>query len=312
MASGTLIDIHSHIYPEWYLDELRLRTQVPYIKTGGDGDRLVVIPETEGVPLTPAYWSVDEKLRFMDGVGIAVSLVSAGNPWLGFLDDSVRSPEWANRINLDLSTWSESSPHRLFALGVLPTSSIVHCVQATQAVSQRPSLKGFITGTDICGLGFDEPELDQLWEALDKAGCIVLVHPGAEWLRSARDSLGLTVGVSFPLETTIAASRLLLARVPERFPKIRFLLAHGGGTLPFILGRLDHVWRHSSPPSELARSFYADALVYSERTMEFVADRLGEGRLMWGSDHPFSMPDAPGVSVPADVRAGTARALLDL
>lgn len=312
-VAAPLIDVHSHIYPGWYLDELRRRTKAPYVKSGEREERLIVIPETSGVPLTSAFWSIEEKLGFMDRLGIGVSLLSPGNPWLGFVDDQVLSPEWTDRINLDMATLAGSAPSRLLALGALPASSIEHCVQATEVMAERDSIKGFISGTDVCGLAFDEPQLDQLWEALDGHRCIVLVHPGAAWLSSTVDGLGLSVGVSFPLETTIAAARLLLARVPERFPNIRFLLAHGGGSLPFLLGRLDHVWeRASTLPSEAARKFYVDALVYSERTMRFVADRLGEGRVMWGSDHPFSEPEAPDESMTMDVRRGTAKTFLEL
>ena len=290
-----MIDIHSHLYLEWYLDELRKRTEAPCVSEMDGSERLIVIPGTAGVPLTPVYWSIEEKVRYMDAVGIEASLLSPGNPWLGFLEDA-KALEWAERTNLGFASLTESSPDRLYALGVLPMSSIGDCLRALGVIREHPALKGVISGTEVCGLPFDEPELDPLWETLDDLECMVLVHPGAVTMRSPKDGLGLTVGVSFPLETTVAAARLLLAEVPERFPNIRFVLAHGGGALPFLLGRLDHVWNAPSAPSEMARRFYIDSLVYEKRTRTFASQRLGEDRLMWGSDHPFSMPD------PSDVR----------
>jgi predicted TIM-barrel fold metal-dependent hydrolase len=99
-----------------------------------------------------------------------------------------------------------------------------------------------------------------LWEALEASACILMIHPGMASLTSGRHVFGLTTGVSFPLETTVAAARLLLAGVPSGWPRVKFFLAHGGGALPYLLGRLDHVWgeegRSGPRPSEIARRFY--------------------------------------------------------
>lgn len=229
-------DLHSHLYPEWYLDELRERPAPPLVSRSPEGERLVVIPDTEGVPLSPAFWSVDEKIRFMDEWGIEMSLLSPGNPWLTFLAGDERSSRWADRINEDMASLAERSGGRLLTLGVLPASTIGDCVAAVERARERAHVRGFITGSEICGMDLDDDGLDPLWEALEASACILMIHPGMASLSSRRHLFGLTIGVSFPLETTVAASRLLLAGVPSGWPRVKFFLAHGGGALPICLG----------------------------------------------------------------------------
>lgn len=305
-----LVDIHSHIYLGWYLDELRRRTHAPFISSTTGGERLVVVPGTAGVVLTPAYSSIQEKLRYMDRVGITLTLLSFGNPWLDFVDGQ-RSVQWAERINSGLASFVQAAPDRLRALGVLPNLSVKHCVREVSVAGDRLQLNGFITGTNICGLPFDDPELDPLWQVLDEQESILLIHPGREALDSSVDALGLTVGVSFPLETTVAASRLLIASVPQRFNNIRFVLAHGGGALPFLIARLDHIWGSHGNAIAAARGFYADSLVYDEETLRFAESRFGVDRLMWGSDHPFTAPGKPSAgALASSIASATASSLL--
>jgi aminocarboxymuconate-semialdehyde decarboxylase len=101
--------MHSHLYPEWYLDELRERSTPPLVSRSPEGERLVVIPDTEGVPLSPAFWSVVEKIRFMDEWGIEMSLLSPGNPWLTFLAGT--RDRLAGRI-ASTRTWLRSRNYR--------------------------------------------------------------------------------------------------------------------------------------------------------------------------------------------------------
>jgi aminocarboxymuconate-semialdehyde decarboxylase len=134
-------------------------------------------------------------------------------------------------------------------------------------------------------------------------------------LPSGRYAMSLTFGVSFPLETTVAAARLILADVPTRWPRVKFLLSHGGGTLPYLLGRLDQVWGEGDgkgpPPSQTARRFYADSILYSSEALAFAARSFGHDRVMWGSDHPFYQPEGVDETV-SPIKRGAAKTFLEI
>jgi aminocarboxymuconate-semialdehyde decarboxylase len=287
------IDIHTHLYPEPYLDLLRSREAFPRIRTSADGEVIETVIEGRGFPLSAGFWSVDEKLAFMDRWGLQKSLVSIGNPWLRFIDDTEESVAVARELNNQYAAIAKTQS-RLEALGVLPSWDLDGAVNEVERLASEGILKGIATGPSLCGKTLDDPELEPLWERLSVARMIVQIHPGEYALDGAL--LGLTAAINFPCETTIAAARLLEAKVLLRYPEIRFLLAHGGGALPFLLGRLDHFSNAtgSERPSVQAREFFTDNVVYQDRVLGLVYQAFGPDRLMFGSDHPFdARPEPP-------------------
>jgi aminocarboxymuconate-semialdehyde decarboxylase len=103
--------------------------------------------------------------------------------------------------------------------------------------------------------------------------------------------------IGFPMETATAAARLILSGIFERFPKLNVVLAHGGGFLPYQLGRLDHGYharaalreRLPNPPSAYLRNIYCDSLVHNDAALRYLLERVGADRVVLGSDYPFDM-----------------------
>jgi aminocarboxymuconate-semialdehyde decarboxylase len=101
------------------------------------------------------------------------------------------------------------------------------------------------------------------------------------------------------METTVALARLVMAGVLHRHPALRLVASHGGGTIPYLAGRLDAGWRSDpslaarapSPPSAVLGQLYLDAVVYHERALAAAADLVGSDHLAFGTDHPFSIAD---------------------
>jgi aminocarboxymuconate-semialdehyde decarboxylase len=138
--------------------------------------------------------------------------------------------------------------------------------------------------------------------------------------------------VGMPAEGARAACSLIFGGVLERLPRLRIMLAHGGGAFPFTLGRIEHGYHArpdlcavnvSRPPREFARRFYVDSLVHDERALRFLLDAFGAERIALGSDYPFPLgEDRPGTliesldDVPGEARArllaGTALEFLGL
>ncbi|MCG3772585.1 MAG: hypothetical protein JW384_03800 [Nitrosomonadaceae bacterium] len=116
----------------------------------------------------------------------------------------------------------------------------------------------------------------------------------------------MPVAVGFPLETTIALARLVFAGVLHRYPGVRVVGSHGGGTIPFLAGRLDAGWRSDpllvdampTPPSEVLDRLFLDAVLYHPRALLAAADLVGVEHLMFGTDHPFSISD-PSTNIEA-------------
>jgi predicted TIM-barrel fold metal-dependent hydrolase len=301
-----LIDAHSHIYPRLYVDLLKARTEIPRVAEH-DGREFFVIFEEEqaagpggGRPFDRTYTDLDEKVAFMDRNSIARTVVSVGNPWLDPFRGS-DSAEIARELNAELATYEVRTSGRVLGMGVLPADSVESAIQVAREVARTPGLYGLVSGRRISGHLLDDEALEPLWAALAEIRLPLLIHPhyaaAADQLKGFGHALPVSVG--FPFETTIAVARLVFAGVLHRHADLRLICSHGGGVLPFLAGRVDAGWRSDAsvrarlpePPSSSMARLYLDAVLYHQRALAAAADLVGGDRMVYGSDHPFSIAD---------------------
>lgn len=324
----TLIDIHSHLYPEWYLDVVRDRHVSPRVEPLSEGrERFVIFPNEEGPPLTSDYWDVKQKLEFMDALGIDQSVISLGNPWLQWIDDDVVAQDYAERLNAWLSGLGETTGARLVGMGVLPEADVATTAAYATRLRTVHGLTSVVVGSTLCGLELDDPALDDVYAALEHGDIAMFVHPhhslGAERLSGYGPALQVALG--FPSETALALGRLLLGGVLDRFPKLNVVASHGGGSIAMLAGRfigaagahLPNEDRSGTRVDGLLR-LYVDSIVYAPAALQLILGTFGDQHVMFGTDHPFYLAHHPAVSgivehVPADLRdavtSATARRL---
>lgn len=317
------VDIHTHIYPPTYLSLLRSRTTVPYLLDLPDQSappRLIILPsdndaslppELRGRPINASYSSTAEKLDFMKKHEITTSVISLANPWLDFLSPEDGS-QWARTINDELERICSENQCKLYAFATLPLSASPDDVVAEiHRVSTHSYIKGFILGTTGLGAGLDDPNLDSIWAALEERQSLIFLHPHYGLPASVYGPRGseyghiLPLSLGFPMETTIAFTRMFLCGVFDRYPRLKILIAHAGGTVPFLAGRIDSCVQHERHFPELAsgkrgprRGFaevlktnvWLDAVVYSETSVEAAVALVGRDKVMFGTDHPFFPP----------------------
>jgi aminocarboxymuconate-semialdehyde decarboxylase len=256
-----------------------------------------------GRPIGSEYTDVSRKLAFMDRHGIAASVLSLANPWIDFLPPAA-APPVAAQLNDEMQRICEDSRGRIFGFGVLPLSAgAPACVAEVERIAARDRLRGIIIGTTGAGKGLDDEALRDVWAALADKKLVSFVHPhygvGNEHFAGTGHALFLALG--FPFETTVAVSRLVLSGEFDRNPSLKLLLAHSGGTLPFLAGRLDSCVAHDiavstrlkHAPSSYIKNLYFDSIQYQAPSLQCVVDLAGADRIMFGTDHPFFPP--PGV-----------------
>lgn len=303
-----VIDIHSHHYPRWYIERLKRRTEIPRVVGEVGAEHFVIFPEEEregahgagGRPMDAEYWDIGAKLAFMDRFGIDQTVLTLGNPWLDPIEGA-ESVDLARRLNTEYSELERETDGRIVGMGVLPANDVRTAAAVAGEVAETPTLYGLIGGPRICGRLFDDPELDPVWRVLDSTGLPLLLHPH---YAAAADELqgyghAFPVSLGFPFETTIAVARLVFGGVYRRFPHLQVIASHGGGTIPYLAGRLDAGWQSDPdlrgrlpyPPSEDLAKVYLDAVLYHPRALRAAADLVGTARMSFGTDHPFSVSD---------------------
>lgn len=330
MASNTpqVVDIHTHMYPPAYMRILESRDEIPLIRrfAGAKDPRYIILPSEAsedilrdkdttalpGRPVTLHYSSIAQKIHFMDTHKIDISVISLANPWLDFVAAD-EAQQTARTVNQDFADMCAQYPGRLYFFATLPlTAPADELLAFVPWVKTLRFCRGVILGTSGLGTGkgLDDPALLPVFEALAEHGLTVFLHPHyglpSEVWGPRADEYGhvLPLALGFPMETTIAVARMYLAGVFDRVPGLRMLLAHSGGTLPFLAGRIEscivhdgHLVRQGKVGPErrtiwqvLREQIYLDAVIYSEVGLRAAIDASGADRLLFGTDHPFFPP----------------------
>ncbi len=305
-TKSEVIDVHSHIYPEIYINHLESRNEVPCV-INRDGQRLFSIFQSESIdgkitgrPMPPSFWDLEAKLAYMDTNQIDCSVVSLGNPWVNPMADS-EGDALVRAVNTEMAGYQDQTGGRIVAIGALASSSVDAAIRELLFIANMKSLVGIGVGPKICNLHFDDPLLDPFWAMLELQDLPLYIHPENGVAINELQGYGhaLPIGVAFPMETTVSVSRLVFGGVLERYPGLRIIVAHGGGVIPFLTGRLDVVWRTDigiherlpKPPSNYLKSMFYDGLVYSGLALQAVCRLAGIDHVMFGTDHPFSVAD---------------------
>lgn len=314
-----VVDVHTHMYPPVYMDLLRTRDEVPYVRSFPDdpsaGDRLVILPDEDtastsrGRPIGSEYYDVRKKIEFMDRHGIDISVISLANPWLDWLNPSTAAAT-ARNVNDDMERMCTEHEGRLYAFGTLPLSAPVEeVISEIERLATLNHHRGIVMGTSGLGSGLDDPALDAIYAALEKSEQLIFLHPhyglpsSVYGPRASNYGHVLPLAMGFPLETTIAVTRMLLSAVWDRFPRLNVLLAHSGGTLPFLAGRIESCISHDAHLKRegvlekrrdvwdvLKNNIYLDAVIYADIGLEAAVKGSGVDRLMFGescSGHDF-------------------------
>lgn len=211
-------------------------------------------------------------------------------------------------------------PKRFVGLGTIPMQDPELAIQELERC-KRIGLVGVQIGTHIHGVNLGEPRLFQVFEACQELGMAVFVHPWDMMGAERMDKYWMPWLVGMPVETTTAIVSMIFSGLFERLPRLRVAFAHGGGSFPATLGRIEHgflmrpdlcaVDNNVNPRDYLGR-FWIDALVHDPAVLRLVVDQMGADRVAMGTDYPFPLGELePGQlihSMPYD--EATKRALL--
>ncbi|KAH7492259.1 hypothetical protein PRIC2_002083 [Phytophthora ramorum] len=315
------VDLHTHVYLPRYMEILRSRKDVPFVRPGIGGERLIILPAEQlqleaqqqqstgsnaagisaGRPIGGEYWDATAKIRYMDRHGIRTSVLSLANPWLDFLPLEEQTRQ-ATLLNDDMETLCQGSGGRFLAFGVVPQDATTAVQEIQRVASELPHVRGVILSTaGLNGKGLDDPDMLEFYREMDRAGLTIFLHPhygvGNEHYGKYGHALFLALGFTF--ETTVAVSQLVLSGLLDQVPDtLRLLLAHSGGALPFLAGRLDSCVDHDAAvaqnlqhaPSVYLKRFYYDAVAYHEPALQCLIDFVGSDKIVFGTDHPFFPP----------------------
>ncbi|QJY48930.1 amidohydrolase family protein [Pseudonocardia broussonetiae] len=300
-AHGAAVDVHSHAMP---LPLLQTLSDRDLADLGGVADGVVRLdPRVSGVgpraplPLARSQYDVDVRVSEMDAVGVDRHAVSLP-PFL--FCSTAEDRELATGIvaagNDELATFVADAPDRLLGLGSVPLGWPEAADEARRALDDL-GLAGIAIGSRGAGRDLDDPVNDDLWALLSERRTFVFLHPSGVPDPHRQADFWLPQLVGYPMETALAVARMVFGRVLERFP-LNLCLAHGGGCLPSLRGRLDMGWERKDvarttavKPSELTDRLLYDTAVFSPVLLRRLVEDVGAEHVLLGTDHPFELGD---------------------
>lgn len=299
--TAEVIDIHAHLVPMELIEATR-SAGLPHVGVteheGGGYSFRIGADETR--VLRQDLIDVDNRINWMDQSGIDIQVVGTWADIFGYTLTGAEAVDWAVMSNESLAKVVNRSD-RLEALATLPMQ------EPNTAADMVPDLvaQGFQGVTFAARIGdveLDSPSFEPLWRALANHEMIVFIHPGYSPEDPRTADYGMVNAVGRPVDTTIAAARLLGAGIPERYPGARIVLAHGGGAIAFILGRLgrNHEINPDVPdPVNGIQHLYFDTVVFDTDALCYLVTKTSAESVMLGSDYPFPIGDHSPTSIVA-------------
>lgn len=292
--NGAVVDVHAHFVPtalvEAVTDHAPGGVAVETDDEGRHSFRIEGSPTTR--PLPPRLIDLELRRQWMDEQGIDVQVLGTWADIFGYGLPPDQGVEWARLVNQTLIE-ATSGSSRFAAFATLPTQDPRRAAEMVPEVLEQ----GFVGVTVAARIGeveLDASELEVFWQALDETEATVFIHPGYSPDEPRTADYGMVNSVGRPVDTTIAVARLLGAGVPQRYPRARILLAHGGGAVAFILGRLERNFELDpsvgDPTDGIGRLYY-DSVVHDPDALCYLVTKAGPSHVLLGSDYPFPIGD---------------------
>ena len=304
--SVPVVDVHTHMLSKEFIEKLR--------KDGGPKFTVEEVNTLKGVRpaihkngamfMTIFDEMIDYELRIADmdkaKVDVAVLSLTCPNVYWG---DAEESAATARMMNDSMAFQQSKHPDRFRYFCSLPWQHPDKSIQELEHALDNGAV-GVMVIANIDEQHLTDPCFIPVWEAIDKHALPVLIHPslppGSDELKL--DEFHLAASNGFLIDTTLAVSRMIMNGFFDTFKNLKIITCHGGGTLPYMIGRLDQVWSNvpaarikiNNPPSSYMPRIFTDAVVYRQSALQLCVAEFGDDNVLYGSDYPHNIGDMAG------------------
>jgi len=319
-ALSGLVDVHTHAIDVDLPDLQRTfpDDHWPTIERTSETDASLMFGRDTYRRIDHRCWSLDARLADMDREDVAVQVLSPIPVTFCYRASAAGAAELASAQNEFFARIVRRHPSRFAALGAVALQDPDRAVDEMRRCMGQPGFLGVEIGTQVAGTELADPSLDRFFAVAHELDALVLVHPSDQDLSPRVASLGWGLGAGMPIETALAASALIIGGALSRRPTVRICLAHGGGALPAMIGRLDKgaiIAGSPDLPSRLVHQLWCDSLTYHRQALDAAVEVFGRDHVVFGSDYPF--PAMPGpiddivADLPTDLRHRICRTNLE-
>jgi aminocarboxymuconate-semialdehyde decarboxylase len=300
------IDLHTHILPKNWPN---LRDRYGYggfvqLEHHGPGCARMAIDGQSFREIESNCWDPKRRLEECGQYGVDVQVLSTVPVMFSYWAKPRDTLDLARLLNDHLAEVVRAHPRRFAGLGTLPLQEPDLAVPELERCVRDLGLSGVQIGTHVNGKNLDHSDMFPVFAAAERLGAAVFVHPWDMLAKERMEKYWLRWLVGMPAETALAICSIIFGGVLERLPRLRIAFAHGGGSFPGTIGRIDHgfharpdlcaVDNPVSPRNNLGR-FYLDSLVHDADALRTLMRLVGPERIALGTDYPFPLGETePG------------------
>ena len=294
------IDIHTHILPEKYPDFrerygyggfIRLEHHAPCKARMMMDDRFFR-------EIMDNCWDPKSRMTDCNRHGVDLQVLSTIPVMFSYWAEPEDTLDLSRILNDHIAGVVADYPDRFAGLGTLPMQAPDPAVAELERCVKELGLSGVQIGSHVNDWNLDAPELFPVFEAAQDLGAAVFVHPWDMMGQKKMSKYWLPWLVGMPAETSLAICSMIFGGVFERLPKLRLAFAHGGGSFPATIGRVEHGFNvrpdlcavdNPVNPRDYLGKFYLDSLVHDPDTLDFIVKLMGEDKIALGTDYPFPL-----------------------
>jgi aminocarboxymuconate-semialdehyde decarboxylase len=261
-----VIDFHNHYYPPEYIETLRRGPSNITVSFDSENNPVLHSPGDKNIAV-PGHRDIEFREKVIDEAGVAKQVLTFTAPGT-LIDDPDTSATLARKVNDALAQIATERSDRFTALATLPLNNSKATVVEFERATNELGFKGVMLFSNANGVALADERFWPLYERASDMGSVMYIHPTFPLGVQAMTDYWLMPLVGFVFDTTLAAAHLVFSGVVERFPGIRWVLAHLGGTIPYLAERLDRGYYAFSEcrreinkvPSEYLKNFYYDTV----------------------------------------------------
>jgi len=243
-------------------------------------------------------WDGSVRLKEMDMTEVSKQVLSTIPVLFNYFAEPEHGLETSRFFNDHIAQCVEDHPDRFIGLGTVPMQHVDMAIKEMERCVTELKMPGLEIGSNINTLNLSDPIFEPFWQAAEELGCSIFVHPWEMMGEKDMAKYWLPWLVGMPAETSRAICSLIFGGVFERHPKLKVAFAHGGGSFPLTIGRIEHGFNvrpdlvaldNNINPRNYIGKFWIDALVHDDKALDFVVDIMGEDKVCMGSDYPFPL-----------------------
>ena len=290
-------DLHSHVIPPTIVEAMKRDPQRFGMKVEERDGKIYFERRGQVSEMEPEFFSAEAKVAAMDRMKIDVSALSVAPPTYFYALPPDAGLAASKLSNDGIAQMVAKHPDRLRGMATLPMQDPDAAIVELERVVKEYKFKAVEIGTSVEGEQLAHPKFRKLLKTIEQLGCFIFTHPYACSAKGGMDGFELFNLIGYPLDSTIMIAHLMLTGALDDLKKLKIVVPHGGGYVPYQIGRFEHGHKNrpaassktKSSPYEMLKRFYFDALTHDPRSTRHLINVMGADHVVIGTDNPFNM-----------------------